>query len=162
MDLLEMSYHEGRYAELSRTVSESDVYLFGGITGDLAPYHTNEQLMRSSIYGGRVVHGALFVGLASGVSVDYWQRADGAGRTVSLGYDRVRFPAAANIGQTITLRYAVSSVDVDRRRVGATVTAVDESGATVMSAIHLTKVIDVTGPSARPEDAAGAPMEAGA
>ena len=41
----------------SKTVGESDVYLFAGITGDLSPNHVNEEAMRQTIYGTRIAHG---------------------------------------------------------------------------------------------------------
>jgi len=52
----------------SKTVGESDVYLFAGITGDLSGNHVNEELMRKSSYGRRIAHGALMVGFMSTAS----------------------------------------------------------------------------------------------
>ncbi|HZF06308.1 MAG TPA: MaoC/PaaZ C-terminal domain-containing protein, partial [Patescibacteria group bacterium] len=52
----------GRKVTVSKTVSESDVYLFAGITGDLSPNHTDEAYMRKTRYGRRIAHGALAVG----------------------------------------------------------------------------------------------------
>src|SRR3979409_2063673 len=45
-----------------KTVSESDVYLFAGITGDLDPNHVDEEYCRKTSLGHRVAHGALIVG----------------------------------------------------------------------------------------------------
>ena len=53
-----------------KTVSESDVYLFAGITGDLSPNHVDEEFMKTTPYGGRIAHGALLVGYMSGCSTD--------------------------------------------------------------------------------------------
>jgi acyl dehydratase len=55
----------GDVTRFSKTVSESDVYGFAGITGDFSPNHVNEQAMRDSPYGGRIAHGALMVGYMS-------------------------------------------------------------------------------------------------
>ena len=50
----------GDRATYSRTISEGDVYLFGGVTGDLSKTHTNEAYMRErSQYGKRIAHGTL-------------------------------------------------------------------------------------------------------
>ena len=49
----------GDSVSFSKTVGESDVYLFAGITGDLAPNHVDEEYMKRSSYGGRIAHGAL-------------------------------------------------------------------------------------------------------
>ena len=58
----------GDKVSFSKTVSESDVYLFAGITGDLAPNHVNEEYMKRSGYGRRMAHGALVVGFMSTAS----------------------------------------------------------------------------------------------
>ena len=44
----------GRTVTVSKTVSESDVYLFAGITGDFSPNHTDEAYMRKTRYGRRI------------------------------------------------------------------------------------------------------------
>jgi len=55
----------GAFVPFSKTVSESDVYGFAGITGDFAPNHANEEYMRKSGYVARIAHGALMVGYMS-------------------------------------------------------------------------------------------------
>ena len=52
----------------SKTVGESDIYGFAGITGDFSPNHVNDQYMKSSSYGQRIAHGALMVGYMSTTS----------------------------------------------------------------------------------------------
>src|SRR5580765_6061573 len=84
----------GASTSFSKTVSESDVYLFAGITGDFAPNHVDEQFMRKTPYGRRIAHGALLVGYMSTASTLVNSLV--AERVpsifpVSLGYDRVRF-----------------------------------------------------------------------
>jgi acyl dehydratase len=101
----------------SKTVSESDVYLFAGITGDLSPNHVNEEYMRQSKYGRRIVHGALLVGYMSNCSTALCARASMSDETpVSLGYDRVRFIAPVFIGDTITVTYRVAEIDPVKRQ----------------------------------------------
>ena len=58
----------GISATFSKTVGESDVYMFAGITGDFAPNHVNEQFMQETQYGHRIAHGALMVGYMSTAS----------------------------------------------------------------------------------------------
>ena len=75
-----------------RRWGESDVYLFAGITGDLAPNHVNEVYMAGTAYGRRIAHGALLIGYMSTASTLVIGQMPPAGETpVSLGYDRVRF-----------------------------------------------------------------------
>jgi acyl dehydratase len=144
VDLLDVASHEGRVARLGRTIAESDVYLFAGITGDLAPYHVNHAAMKDTVYGGRIVHGVLLLGLVSAASSLYWTDVQGQGMTVSYGYDRVRFVGAAKIGDTVDVTYRVTGSDRDKSLVHSTATITNEAGDTLLSAVHLTKVRSFT------------------
>lgn len=62
-----MSITIGRSAEFAKTISESDVYLFAGITGDMNPVHINKKEAEKSFAKQRIVHGALVAGLISTV-----------------------------------------------------------------------------------------------
>jgi len=78
---------------VSKTVSESDVYLFAGITGDLSPNHTDEAYMRKTRYGRRIAHGALAVGFMSNASTKILEGIEGRGSRTAT--NRVRLPGAA-------------------------------------------------------------------
>ena len=132
----------GISTSFSKTVSESDVYLFAGITGDFAPNHVNEQFMRGTQYGRRIAHGALLVGYMSTAST--MVNALMAERLpdifpVSLGYDRVRILKPVFIGDTITVRYRVESIDAPKNRSLAKVEVSNDSGELVAAATHLMK-----------------------
>lgn len=133
----------GDRVSFSKTVSESDVYLFAGVTGDLAPVHVNQALMEKSAYGQRIAHGALVVGFMSTTSsmmVEQSRDGHGKGETpVSLGYDRVRFLAPVFFGDTITINYEITAVDEVRRRSTADIKAVNQHGETVAIATHVLK-----------------------
>ena len=58
----------GLRTRVSKTVSESDVYLFAGITGDLDPNHVDEEYCHKTSLGHRVAQGALIVGYTSAAS----------------------------------------------------------------------------------------------
>lgn len=60
-------YRIGDKAEFCKTISESDVYLFAGITGDMNPIHINEIEAAASFAKKRIVHGALLSGMVSTV-----------------------------------------------------------------------------------------------
>ena len=101
----------------AKTVGESDVYLFAGITGDLSPNHVDEHEMAQTPYGGRIAHGALIVGYMSACSTMATAQARGRRETpVSLGYDRIRFLRAVRIGDTIHVVYTIAEIDPARRR----------------------------------------------
>ena len=57
----------GDSASVTKTVTETDVYLFAGITGDLNPAHTNEVSASQTQFGGRIAHGILGAGFISAV-----------------------------------------------------------------------------------------------
>jgi 3-hydroxybutyryl-CoA dehydratase len=57
----------GDTAELEKTITETDVYLFAGISTDYNPVHINTVEANKSIFKGRVVHGILTSGLISAV-----------------------------------------------------------------------------------------------
>ena len=67
----------GDQVRFAKTVGESDVYLFAGITGDLSSNHVNEEVMRRSSYGRRIAHGALLIGFMSTASTMMVERHGG-------------------------------------------------------------------------------------
>ncbi|MBU9731532.1 MaoC family dehydratase [Klebsiella variicola] len=133
----------GQSVTFSKTVSESDVYLFAGITGDLAPVHVNQALMEESAFGQRIAHGALLVGFMSTLStmmVAQSKDAHSKGETpVALGYDRIRFTGPVFFGDTVTLTYTISHVDTERRRTTADIEAKNQHGDVVAVATGLLK-----------------------
>lgn len=102
----------GRSAHFSKTITESDVVLFAGITGDLNPVHVDEVAARASRFEGRVAHGML---TASLISTVLGMKLPGPG-AVYLG-QTLRFTAPVRIGDTVTATATVASVDRERRRV---------------------------------------------
>lgn len=131
----------GDSVTFSKTVGESDVYLFAGITGDLAPNHVDEEYMKRSSYGTRIAHGALLVGYmstASSMSIAD-SRSGGEETPVSLGYDRIRFLAPVFLGDTITVRYEIVSIDEERRRSVSEIRVTNQSGELVAVAQHILK-----------------------
>lgn len=140
--------HVGDSVSFAKTVSESDVYLFAGITGDLAPVHVNQALMEQSAYGQRVAHGALLVGFMSTLSTMMVAKAEDShckGETpVSLGYDRIRFIAPVFFGDTVTLTYRITAIDTGRRRSTADIEAKNQRGETVAIACHILKWVKIS------------------
>ena len=142
----------GATVSLGRTISESDVYLFGGITGDLGRNHIDEEYARTRThYGKRVVHGALLVGLASAASTLIGDRYDkGKWRGASYGYDKVRFIRPVFIGDTITMTYTIERMDERELKTYATVVGVNQHGVTCFAAVHIGKGL----PPPKPESGA--------
>jgi 3-hydroxybutyryl-CoA dehydratase len=138
----------GQTVQFAKTVSETDVYLFAGITGDFAPIHVNKMVMESSAYGQRLAHGALLVGFMSTTSTMMVAQARDAhtqGETpVSLGYDRIRFLGPVLFGDTVRLEYTISHVDTDRRRTLAEIKVTNQRDEVVAVATHVLKWVPIT------------------
>ena len=132
----------GQTYTFAKTVGETDVVLFAGITGDFSANHINDQYMREkSTLGGRIAHGALLVGYMSTASTfsiaHIMHRPDLTDFPVSAGYDKVRFLQPVPLGDTITTHYTVQSVDRERGRTIAKVEAINQRGETVAVAEHI-------------------------
>jgi len=130
----------GDQVRFSKTVGESDVYLFAGITGDFAVNHVNEQYMARSKYGKRIAHGALLIGFASTCSslmIEQCRGTAGDETPVSLGYDKVRFLGPVYIGDTVTLTYTITEVDLAKRRSRGAIRVVNDRGELVGVAEHI-------------------------
>ncbi len=131
----------GDSASFTKTVGESDVYLFAGITGDFSPNHVNKAYMERSSYGRLMAHGALLVGFMSTTSTMVIAdcRDDAEETPVSLGYDRVRFLAPVYFGDTLTVDYTISAVDVEARRSTGDIAIKNQDGTLVAVGTHILK-----------------------
>lgn len=131
----------GDGATFSKTVGETDVYLFAGITGDLSPNHVNKSYMEKSKFGRLQAHGALMVGFMSTAStLAIAHVRDTADATpMSLGYDRVRFLAPVYFGDTVTVDYRISSIDLERQRTTADISIKNQDGVLVAVGTHILK-----------------------
>ena len=132
----------GEQVTFSKTVGESDVYLFAGITGDLNGLHVNEQFMSGTAYGRRIAHGALLVGFMSTTSTMMIARCaerESDETPVSLGYERIRFTAPVYINDTVSVTYTVAQIDEERRRALSDIEVVNQRGETVAVAQHIIK-----------------------
>ncbi len=129
----------GLRTRLSKTVSESDVYLFAGITGDLDPNHVDEEYCRKTSLGHRVAHGALIVGYTSAASTRILQDFDRP--MVSVGYDRIRFLKPVYFGDTLTIDYVIESVERERERTVAKIEVKNQHDQLVMVATHIMQLV---------------------
>ena len=136
------SVNVGDTYRFAKTVGETDVVLFAGITGDFSDTHINDQYMKERTnLGGRIAHGALLVGYMSTVStISIAHVIHQEGLTdfpVSAGYDKLRFLKPVRLGDTVTVTYTVSSVDKERGRSIAKIEAFDQNGELKAVAEHI-------------------------
>ncbi len=147
MEPLDFRVAPGDRIQFSKTVSESDVYLFAGITGDLSGVHCNEQYMSESAFGHRIAHGVLALGFMSTASTVMFtpHLPHYVGYTgVSQGYDKVRFIGPVFFGDTLTITYTIAKLEPERLRTLADVVATNQRGEVVTSATHIMRWVPVT------------------
>ena len=131
----------GDSSTFSKTVGEYDVYSFAGITGDFSPNHVNKSYMEKSSYGRLQAHGALMVGYmstASTLAIAH-TRADADETPVSLGYDRIRFLAPVYFGDTVTVDYHISTIDIKRHHTTGDITIKNQDGVLCTVGQHILK-----------------------
>jgi len=90
-----------------RTVTETDIVNFAGITGDWNELHTNKEYGATTPFGQRIAHGALIFSIATGLSVRMGQTADSI--IAFYGLDRLRFVKPTFIGDTIRVKQKVEA-----------------------------------------------------
>lgn len=129
----------GLRTKTAKTVSESDVYLLAGITGDLHPIHVNEEFCKTAGVGHRIAHGALIVGYMSAASTQILRGFELP--MLSAGYDRIRFVKPVYFGDTLTVEYEITEVDKDRRRTLAKIEVTNQKGEMVAVATHIMQMV---------------------
>jgi len=117
----------GDSASVSKTVSETDVYLFAGITGDLNPAHTNEVAASKTMFGGRIAHGMLSAGFISAV---LGMQLPGPG-TIYLGQE-LKFTKPVRIGDTVTATCTVVEKDDAKNRLKLETICTNQDGDIVV------------------------------
>ena len=117
----------GDSAEFSKTISEADVYLYAGVTGDLNPAHINETYAQNTFFKTRIAHGMLSAGFISAV---LGMQLPGPG-TIYMRQE-LSFRAAVRIGDTITARAEVIEINTDKNRVKLKTTCVNQEGTLVL------------------------------
>ena len=117
----------GNKAQFSKTISESDVYLFAGISGDLNPAHINETYAQGTFFKERIAHGMLLAGFISAVIGCH---LPGPG-TIYIKQE-LKFLAPARIGDTITAEALVIEVLEEKNRVILQTTCTNQDGVLVL------------------------------
>jgi len=102
----------GQSASFTKTITEKDVYLFAGISGDLNPAHVNESFAKETIFKERVAHGILCGSLISTV---FGMHLPGPG-SIYLKQE-FKFLAPVRFEDTLTATCSVKEKIVERNRV---------------------------------------------
>lgn len=120
--------HVGDSAEFAKTLSESDVYLFAGITGDFNPAHVNEVYSQATSFKTRIAHGLLTAGLISAVMAN---QLPGPGAIYIR--QELDFLAPAHIGDTITAHVEVVDIIKDMNRIRLRTWCTKQDGTIVLN-----------------------------
>jgi 3-hydroxybutyryl-CoA dehydratase len=127
----------GQAAEFGKTITETDVVLFAGITGDLNPAHVDAVAAERGRFGGRIAHGMLSAGLISAV---LGTRLPGPG-TIYLSQS-LRFVRPVRIGDTVTARVEVAELLAAKRRARLHTRCLNQEGEVVLDGEALVWVPD--------------------
>lgn len=118
----------GDTAEFAKTVTETDIYLYAGITGDFNPAHVNEVYAKNTFFKTRIAHGMLTAGFISAIIAN---QLPGPG-TIYLKQD-LSFLAPVHIGDTITGRVEIMELIPEKNRVRIKTTCSNQDGVMVIS-----------------------------
>ncbi|HSZ38343.1 MAG TPA: MaoC/PaaZ C-terminal domain-containing protein [Trebonia sp.] len=121
-----------------RTITEADIVLHAGQTGDFFPHHMDEQWCATQSFGHRIAHGTLVMSVAVGMTA-----GDINPRAMSYGYDKVRFVRPVFIGDTITVTATITGTRDHPKQAGRygfadeQVTVRNQHGEVVLSLVHV-------------------------
>jgi len=118
----------GQSASFTKTITETDVYLFAGISGDLNPAHVNESFAKSTMFKGRIAHGMLCSSLISTV---LGMNLPGPG-TIYLKQD-LKFLAPVRFNDTITASCTVKEKIAEKNRLILECKVINQDGVEVIS-----------------------------
>lgn len=101
----------GMSAAYAKTITDADIVLFAGVSGDTNPVHMNEDYARGTMFGGRIAHGMLS---ASFISTVMGTRLPGPGCIYMT--QNLRFKAPVRVGDTVVARVTVAELMPEKRR----------------------------------------------
>lgn len=136
-----------------RTITEADIVLHAGQTGDFFPHHMDAEWAATQPIGQRIAHGTLILAIAVGMTA-----GDINPQALSYGYDRIRLIKPVFIGDTIRVTAEIVEKSDHSKRpdrlgyVHELVTVTNQRGETPLVLTHLYLV------NKRPEPAEGGPL----
>src|SRR5580700_5475139 len=96
-----------------RTITEADIVIHAGHSGDFFPHHVDEEFARTTPFGRRIAHGTMTFAIGIGLTASQINPA-----AFTYGYDRLRFPKPVFIGDTLRTRVTVKEKQEDRKHKG--------------------------------------------
>lgn len=102
----------GQTATLGRTITETDIVMFAGVTGDTNPVHLNEEYGKATVFKGRIAHGMITAGLISAV---FGTVLPGPGCIYVS--QSLKFKAPVHIQDTVVVTVEVKEKDAAKKRI---------------------------------------------
>jgi acyl dehydratase len=94
-----------------RTITEADVVIHAGHTGDYFPHHVDAEFARQTQFGQRIAHGTMTFAIGIGLTANQINPV-----AFTYGYDRLRFPKPVFIGDTLRTRITIKHKENDPKR----------------------------------------------
>lgn len=122
---------------IARTITEADIVVHAGHTGDFFPHHMDAEFCKGQSFGQRIAHGTMTFAIGVGLTATQINP-----RAFTYGYERLRFPNPVHIGDTIHTLVTVGEMAADPKRKGmGKVVEITETkkqdGKTVMYCEHI-------------------------
>lgn len=120
-----------------RTITETDIVVHAGHTGDFFPHHMDAEAMKSSQWGQRIAHGTMTFAIGIGLTATEINPL-----SFTYGFERLRFPKPVFIGDTIHTELTITGLDTDPKRpelgrVTEQVRVLNQRGETVLACDHI-------------------------
>lgn len=94
-----------------RTITETDILIHAGHTGDFFPHHVDAEFARRTPFGQRIAHGTMTFAIGIGLTATQINPL-----AFTYGYDKLRFPKPVFIGDTLRTRVTVKGKEADPKR----------------------------------------------
>lgn len=120
-----------------RTITESDIVLHAGQTGDFYPHHMDAEWCKTQPFGQRIAHGTLTFAVAVGMTA-----GEINSRAMTYGYEKLRFPNPVFIGDTIHVKIRICEIKDHPRKAGyglinEQLEVINQRGECVMATQHV-------------------------
>lgn len=131
-------YEVGKLSETTgRTITEADIVLHAGQTGDFYPHHMDAEWCKSQPFGQRIAHGTLVFSIGVGMTAGEINP-----RAMSYGYDRLRFVRPVFLNDTIRARTSIKEKRDDAKRkahgiIVESIEVINQRSEIVLAADHL-------------------------
>ncbi len=96
-----------------RTITEADIVIHAGHSGDFFPHHMDAEFCRGQPFGQRLAHGTMTFAIGIGLTATQINP-----HAMTYGYERLRFPNPVFAGDTLRTRITIGRKADDPKRPG--------------------------------------------